>query len=113
VYLGYDPDLDRLVALKLLHTDSGERDLREQLLAEAQARARLSHPNVVSVYDVGHYEGGSFIALEYVEGGTLRQWLRRERPSWKRILEVLWPPGAASLPPTPRLAAAPPLVGDL
>ncbi len=88
VYLGYDPDLKRKVALKLLHRDSGEQGFREQLLAEAQATARLSHANVVSVYDVGHFEGGLFIALEYVQGGTLRQWLRRERPPWKQILKV-------------------------
>ncbi|MCA9663229.1 MAG: protein kinase, partial [Myxococcales bacterium] len=89
VYLAQDPELDRLVALKLLHRTDGDEDARERLLREAKATARLSHPNVVSVYDVGPYEGGSFVALEYVHGGTLRQWLRQPGRSWTEIVQAL------------------------
>ncbi|HRI11341.1 MAG TPA: protein kinase, partial [Nannocystaceae bacterium] len=63
VYLAHDPDLDRLVALKLLHADTGDAAARERLLREAKATARLSHPNVVAVYDVGAHGDASFIAL--------------------------------------------------
>ena len=83
VYAAYDPQLDRRVALKLLRADvwgEGAGDeVRSRLLREAQAMARLSHPHVVTVYEVGLSGRQLFIAMEYVEGQTLRAWLR-ERP---------------------------------
>ena len=88
VYLAHDPDLDRLVALKLLHADTGDAAARERLLREAKATARLSHPNVVAVYDVGAHGDASFIALEYVAGGTLRQWLRQAPRTWQQIVQA-------------------------
>lgn len=74
VYAAYDPSLDRRIALKLLH-DPGDEEHRRRLVLEAQALARLDHPNVVTVHDVGAHEGGLFIAMEFVSGGTLKQWL--------------------------------------
>ena len=61
-----------------------------RLLREAQAVARLSHPNVVNVYDVGTLDGGIYIAMEFVEGETLDQWLRSAAParSWREIVDV-------------------------
>ncbi|MEX1364336.1 MAG: serine/threonine-protein kinase [Nannocystaceae bacterium] len=90
VYRAYDPELDRRVALKLLRRAStdGVRS-RRLLLREAQALARLSHPNVVTIYDVGEYDDQVFLAMEFIEGQTLRAWLRDESPSYERILEVL------------------------
>jgi serine/threonine protein kinase len=89
VYRAYDPDLDRRVAVKLLRT-SGPADLaRTRFLREAQALARVSHPNIVSIYDVGTFQGQVFIAMELVEGKTLRAWLREDRPSRARLLPVL------------------------
>jgi tetratricopeptide (TPR) repeat protein/predicted Ser/Thr protein kinase len=82
VYKAYDPELDRPIALKLLHTKESEPAQQERLLREAQALARLSHPNVIAVYDVGTFGGSVFIATEFVEGKTVRKWLteaRRER----------------------------------
>ena len=88
VYAAYDPQLDRRVALKLLHPGAGEaKDLSARLLREAQAMARLSHPNVITVHDVGVVNGQVFVAMEFVEGCTLRQWLQRERP-FREILRV-------------------------
>ncbi len=77
VYAAYDPDLDRKLALKLLHRDEHERDERTRLrlLREAQALARVSHPNVIQVYDVGTFEDRVYIAMEFVEGQTLHEWL--------------------------------------
>lgn len=96
VYAGYDPELDRKVALKLLRPDrtgsSGE-GARLRLLREAQAIARLSHPNVVSVYDTGAFDDRVFVAMELVEGRNLRQWLGEERRSWQEVLAVLLPAG--------------------
>jgi eukaryotic-like serine/threonine-protein kinase len=75
VYQAYDPELNRPIALKLLQADKDER-ARDRLLREAQALARLSHPNVIAVHDVGSIDEQVFIATEFVDGQTLRRWLR-------------------------------------
>jgi eukaryotic-like serine/threonine-protein kinase len=94
VYAAYDPRLDRRVALKLLPPRTEERDSEEErLLREAQALARLSHPNVITVYDVGAIDGRVFIAMEFVVGQTLGAWLRQTRRSWRDILGVFLPAG--------------------
>ena len=91
VFAAYDPVLDRKVALKVLHGDAGlgrlEADEREWLLREARAAARLSHPNVVAIYEVGEFGDGIFAAMEHIDGVTLRAWLREPRPH-AAILEV-------------------------
>jgi len=82
VYLAYDPDLDRRVALKLLRTDLGQstsETRRLRLVREAKAMAKLAHPNVVTVYDVGVIDEEVFVAMEYVDGTNLQQWLDGER----------------------------------
>jgi tetratricopeptide (TPR) repeat protein/predicted Ser/Thr protein kinase len=98
VYAAYDPELDRKVALKLLRTDrftrgmAGEAD-RLRLLREAQALARLTHPNVVAVHDAGTFGDRVFVAMELVEGKTLRQWLEEAPRSWREVLDHLLPAG--------------------
>ena len=93
VYAGRDPALGRPVALKLLRrgTPGGEDSTphHARLLREAQAMARLSHPNVVTVYEVGEVDGRLFVAMELVEGGTLRAWLSAEARTVDQILDVL------------------------
>jgi len=89
VYAAYHPDLDRKIALKVVHesgADSSER--RARLLREARAIARLSHPNVVSVYDAGTVDGGVYVAMEFVEGETVDSWLRGGPRSWRDIVDV-------------------------
>jgi eukaryotic-like serine/threonine-protein kinase len=87
VYAAYDPELDRKVAIKLLHPRVGDSaDLRARLLREAQAMARLTHPNVVSVYDVGTFKDDVFVAMEFVDGRTLRAWLKEKPRSWREVL---------------------------
>ncbi|WP_223758587.1 serine/threonine-protein kinase [Myxococcus sp. RHSTA-1-4] len=91
VYSAYDPELHRRVAIKLLHPDANtvaRVDGASRLLREAQAMARLSHPNVVSIHDVGTFAGRVFIAMELVEGLSLRHWLRAEHRTWREVLEV-------------------------
>ena len=83
VFAAYDEELDRRVAIKVLH---GTPDPRRQarVLREAKALARVSHPNVVSVYEVGQHGEDTFIAMEFVEGTTLAAWeLGR---SWEEVL---------------------------
>jgi serine/threonine protein kinase len=92
VWGAYDPVLGRRVALKLVrHRDdveSIEANVDERLRREAQALARLSHPNVVSLYDVGASEHGDYLALELVPGVDLEQWLHKATRTWKQVLEV-------------------------
>jgi tetratricopeptide (TPR) repeat protein len=87
VYAAYDPELDRKVALKLLLPGRGGTG-RVRLLREAQALARLSHPHVVGIHDVGTMGEQVWLAMELVQGQTLGQWLERGR-SWRDVLEVL------------------------
>ena len=86
VLRGYDPKLRREVALKLMRASTAAT--ADRMLREAQAMARLSHPNVVPVYDVGEHAGGVFIAMEYVEGQTLRAWFEAEPRPWRTVLAV-------------------------
>jgi eukaryotic-like serine/threonine-protein kinase len=90
VYKAYDPQLDRNVAVKLLRRVSleGERESELRLLREAQTLARLQHPNVVAVFDAGLTPRGVFIAMELIEGRTLREWLEERRRSVSEILQV-------------------------
>lgn len=76
VYLAHDPELDRRVALKLVRPEADSSMHKARLQREAQAMARLSHPNIVTVYELGEFAGQLYIAMEYVEGQTLGQWLR-------------------------------------
>jgi tetratricopeptide (TPR) repeat protein len=88
VYAAYDPELDRQVALKLLRTaDSYESEQR--LVREARAMAKLSHPNVVPVHDVGTSDRGPFIAMNLVAGGDLQQWLKGGTRRWQEIRDKL------------------------
>ncbi len=76
VYLAFDPELDRRVAVKILQTtatDSGSEG-PARLVREAQVMAKLSHPNVITVFDVGTFGREVFVAMEYVRGVTLREW---------------------------------------
>ena len=81
VYSAHDPLLAREVALKILHKNAGNLD-------EARALARLAHPNVVSVYDVGEEDGRVWIAMERASGETLGAWLRSAPRTWEAILGV-------------------------
>ena len=81
VYVAHDLMLDRRVALKILFPElSTDRSFVERFRREAQAAANLSHPNIVSIYDWGEEDGTYFIVMEYVEGRTLGQIVRREGP---------------------------------
>ncbi len=92
VYAGYDPELDRKVALKLLRRDLASggslEDLQKRLLREAQAMAKLSHPNVVTVFDAGTTQGRVFLAMEFIEGKSLGAWLAEKSRPWREVLDV-------------------------
>jgi serine/threonine protein kinase/tetratricopeptide (TPR) repeat protein len=91
VYAAYDPTLDRKVALKVLRPSLGSAETvttaRARLTREAQAMAQLADPNVIQVFDVGTVGGDVYIAMEFVEGASLRDWLSEER-EMSEILRV-------------------------
>jgi tetratricopeptide (TPR) repeat protein/predicted Ser/Thr protein kinase len=89
VYRAHDPELDRDIALKLLRvTTKTPTELEARHRREAQAMAKLSHPNVVAVYDVGVDRGRVFIASEYIRGMTLQEWLEARPRPWQAIVDA-------------------------
>jgi eukaryotic-like serine/threonine-protein kinase len=90
VYLARDQTLSRNVALKLHRAGSGN----DRLHREAIAMAKLAHPNVVTVFEIGSVDDRMYVAMEYVRGETLRDWLTSDKPSWRAIVEMLLQAGA-------------------
>jgi tetratricopeptide (TPR) repeat protein/predicted Ser/Thr protein kinase len=89
VFAAYDPELDRRVAIKVLHGRRDSDGARRRLAREAQALARIAHPRVVAVHDVGIHDGRVFVAMEYVEGMTLREFMAdpaRDLDERRRVL---------------------------
>jgi len=94
VLRAHDRQIDRRVALKVLHREIGIKHTT-RLRREALALARLSHPNVVQVYEVGEAEGQTFVAMELVEGTTAEKWMQQQpRPGWRACLGVFMQLGA-------------------
>ncbi len=91
VYSAYDDQLDRKVAVKVLRGDTMRRDpqARERLMREAQAMARVSHPNIVTVHEVGFQDGEVFIAMEFVRGHSLGGWLQAAPRTWREVVVAL------------------------
>jgi serine/threonine protein kinase len=96
VYAGYDPQLDRNVAIKLLRPDArvDTATLRARLMREAQAMARLSHPNVASVFEVSTFGEQVFVVMELIDGMTLAEWQRTSERGWREVLAVYLAAGA-------------------
>ncbi len=89
VYSAFDPRLDRRIALKVLRPDaSGDGLLKQRLLREAQAMARLVHANVRAVYDAGESEDLVYLAMELIKGRTLRAWLDESPRPWRKVVDV-------------------------
>jgi hypothetical protein len=92
VYAAHDPELDRKIALKLIRRrerlDGGARDPQERLIREAQAMARITHPNVTAVHDVGRHGDQVYVAMELISGETLAAWLAAKKRSPAQIVDV-------------------------
>ena len=85
VYSAYDPELDRKIALKILRPEQvGDQS---RLRREAQAMARLQHPNVIAVHDVGLFQERVFVAMELIDGETLSRWLAERPRDWRAITD--------------------------
>jgi eukaryotic-like serine/threonine-protein kinase len=87
VYAAYDPQLDRRVAIKLVHGELAALGGAERLVREGRALARLAHPNVVTVHDAGTDGDQVYIAMELVDGETLASWLAERPRRWRAIVE--------------------------
>ena len=90
VYLAQDITLDRKVALKILPADlAANADRMRRFIQEAKAAAALNHPNIAHVYEIGKAEGLHFIAMEFIDGSTLREKIHREQKSLPKLLRYL------------------------
>jgi tetratricopeptide (TPR) repeat protein len=88
VFEAHDPDLDRRVAIKVVRDRNAGSAAGQRLIAEAQAMARLAHPNVVGVHEVGTIDNQVFLVMELVRGDTLAGWLDRSQRPWRDIVTV-------------------------
>ncbi len=89
VYACHDDLLDRKVAVKVLHSELTRGHASALVQREAQALAKLNHPNVVAVHDVGTLGERVYLAMEFVDGQTLGGWLKATRPGWREVLRVI------------------------
>ena len=88
VYCAEDPELVRQVALKLVRAFRDDPEGSVRLRREAEALARLNHPNIVPIYDFAEHHGRLFAVMRYMPGGTVRQWLRDGPHGWPEVLDV-------------------------
>ncbi len=90
VWVAIDPDLDRKIALKLLRADRIARAQdRERIDAEVRLMARVTHPNVVTIHDLGIVDDQLFMAMEFVDGETLERWVARGPHPWQEVLAIM------------------------
>src|SRR5438128_7495504 len=90
VYLAQDTKLDRKVALKILPSElAANQDRMRRFTQEAKAAAALTHPNIAHIYEIGESQGTHFIAMEFVDGVTLREKIHRDRTPLSRLLKYL------------------------
>ena len=88
VYLGFDPQLDRQVAIKVPKLKIGDAESRAQFLMEARQLAALKHPGIVAVYDISVDENQCYIVSDYLEGESLSSWLKSHKIDWPQVAQI-------------------------
>src|ERR1700674_3002728 len=89
VYRALDTKLNRPVAIKVLSDDLADAAARRRFQREAQMASSLNHPHILTVYDVGEYMGRQYLVTEFVDGGTLKDWAKAEKRTWRQVVDLL------------------------
>src|SRR6266550_1984304 len=89
VYRATDTKLNRPVAIKLLSDEFADVSARHRFQREAQLASSLNHPHILTVYDAGEYNGRQYLVTEFVDGGTLKDWIKAEKRTARQIVELL------------------------
>jgi serine/threonine protein kinase/WD40 repeat protein len=89
VYRAFDTKLNRPAAIKVLSDEIADAAARRRFQREAQTVSSLNHPHILTVYDAGEYDGRQYLVTEFVDGGTLRDWVSESPRSWRQIVELL------------------------
>jgi serine/threonine protein kinase/tetratricopeptide (TPR) repeat protein len=89
VYRALDTKLNRPVAIKVLSDDLADAAARRRFQREAQTASSLNHPHIVTVHDVGEFDGRQYLVTEFVDGGTLKDWAQATKRTWRQIIELL------------------------
>ncbi len=89
VYKALDTKLNRRVAVKLLSNNLADAAGRRRFQREAQTASSLNHPHILTVYDAGEFEGRQYLVTEYIDGGTLSEWSKSGKRTWREIVELL------------------------
>ncbi|HLP42809.1 MAG TPA: protein kinase [Fibrobacteria bacterium] len=89
VYKAHQPDLDRLVAIKVLFGAVIQQRFVERFQAEARAVAKMNHPGVIKIHEVGEQNGIHFLVMEYIQGMDLLAYLHEKKPSFKEVVEIV------------------------
>src|SRR5438046_2170770 len=89
VYRALDTKLNRPVAIKFLSDELADANARRRFQREAQMASSLNHPHIVTVYDAGEWDERQYLVTEFIDGGTLKEWAKAEKRSWRDIVELL------------------------
>src|ERR1041384_5557587 len=89
VYRAQDTKLNRPVAIKFLSDDLADASARRRFQREAQMASSLNHPHILTVYDAGEIDGKQYLVTEYIDGGTLHDWAKSEKCTWRQMVELL------------------------
>lgn len=89
VYRALDTNLNRPVAIKFLSDELATSAARKRFQREAQMASALNHPHILTVHDAAEFEGRQYLVTEFVDGGTLKDWNRAERRTWRQVVELL------------------------
>ena len=89
VYRAFDTKLNRPVAIKFLSNELADAAARRRFQRDAQMASSLNHPHILTVHDAGEFEGRQYLVTEFVDGGTLKDWAKAEKRTWRQIVELL------------------------
>ncbi len=89
VYRALDTKLNRTVAVKFLFADLADPAAQRRFQREAQTVSSLNHPHILTVHDAGDFNGRQYLVTEFIDGGTLKDWARAEKRTWRQIVEML------------------------